>query len=71
MTALGVVAIPAADHRRILIRSLAPEAAFVVAAVCTIIAIPLVLLKLRLPETPAGGEVLAELRIDEEIAPVV
>jgi MFS family permease len=70
MTALGVMAIPAPIIGGFLYDHVAPEAAFVVAAVCTIIGIPLVLVKLRLPP-PAENEIPAELHVEEEIAPLV
>jgi MFS family permease len=64
MTALGVMAIPAPIIGGFLYDHVAPEAAFVVAAVCTLTGIPLVLLKLRLAPP-------AELHVEEEIAPLV
>lgn len=63
MTALGVMAIPAPIIGGLLYDHVAPEAAFVVAAICTLLGIPLVLLKLNLrpaaadEKTPAGAPV--------------
>ncbi len=61
MTALGVMAIPAPIIGGFLYDHVAPEATFVVAAVCTTVGIPLVLTRLR----------PAERHAEEEIAPVV
>ncbi|MBN1565246.1 MAG: MFS transporter [Anaerolineae bacterium] len=55
-TALGVLAIPAPYIGGLLYDYVAPEATFVVAAICSALAIPLALRKLRLPAKEKRGD---------------
>jgi MFS family permease len=68
MTALGVLAIPAPTIGGLLYDNVAPEAVFVVSAAFTLVAVPLVLSRLRLP-AEAGESVPAEPSGEQEAAP--
>jgi MFS family permease len=63
MTALGVMAIPAPILGGWIYEQVAPEATFFVAACFTLVAIPLVLLKLRTPGT-ASAEMVTSVSQD-------
>lgn len=65
MTALGILAIPAPTIGGLLYEYVAPEAAFIVAGICTLLAIPLIWLKLKAPE---NAEEMAP--IEEDAVPV-
>jgi MFS family permease len=70
MTALGILAIPAPTIGGLLYDHIAPEAVFVVSAACTVLAVPLVLLKLRVPAQAGDETVAVESVTEKEAIPV-
>ncbi len=69
-TALGVLAVPAPVIGGFLYDNVAPGSVFVVSAACTLLAVPLVLRKLRLPATRQPGDtVLTEPPAQEDALP--
>jgi MFS family permease len=68
MTALGILAIPAPTIGGLLYDRVAPEAAFIVAGACTLLAIPLILLKLKAPAATASEDTAADVPVEEAVA---
>jgi MFS family permease len=63
MTALGILAIPAPTIGGLLYDNVAPEAAFIVAGMCTLFAIPLIWFKLKASKAVTSETVEAEIEI--------
>lgn len=67
MTALGILAIPAPTIGGLIYDYVAPEAAFIVAGVCTLVAIPLIWFKLKPPAASANESAAVDAPAEEVV----